>query len=389
MPQPLARPSAPRNLLDRLSRWVGSDDAPPAANDGTGLRFDAGETLQDKRRQALFADIGEFLFANGLEITPQTFNCAYDYLCGNDRALEQAIRAELHANGAISNQWVEGYFADRPRDGLDPAALSATAEKLEGELAKCIGLVDRSRGSADAYGDALAAQSNGMPGQGDALPIIERLVGLTREMLDQTRQIQLELRDSAKDARALRATLRRARQDAMIDHLTGLGNRRACEQRLKEAHAAARISGADLTIAMCDVDRFKTINDDHGHDTGDRVLRFIANLLRGASSRGYHPMRYGGEEFLLIFEGRSIDEVAPIVEDIRAEIADKSLVNQETGRPIGQVTMSFGVAAIDRDTGIGHGTRLADTALYQAKQTGRNRACFADHDGQVSPAPAG
>lgn len=179
------------------------------------------------------------------------------------------------------------------------------------------------------------------------------------------------------------AVVHEAYQMTFRDELTGLPGRRALNDRLERL-------GRNYVLAMTDVDHFKQFNDTHGHDVGDQVLRLVASLLRkvGGGGRAY---RYGGEEFTLVFPGKTIEECLPhldalrqAIETYRLQLRDKhSRPNDElqghkrrgggADRSV-SVTISIGVA--ERDAGQRTPVEVikaADQALYAAKGAGRNR----------------
>lgn len=173
---------------------------------------------------------------------------------------------------------------------------------------------------------------------------------------------------------------------AFSDELTGLPSRRALTDalmRLPELY----------TIAMIDIDHFKKLNDEHGHAAGDQVLRLIGSTLTRTEGGG-RPFRYGGEEFALLFAGKSADEALPYIEDLRETIEASTFIVRGRNRPRKRperparssrgrgrvvITVSIGVAEpeegrVDPDDVI----RAADRALYQAKRAGRNCVVVAE-----------
>jgi GGDEF domain-containing protein len=168
---------------------------------------------------------------------------------------------------------------------------------------------------------------------------------------------------------------------AYRDELTGLPGRRAFNDVMAQL-------GGTYAIAMCDVDHFKKFNDTYGHDTGDQVLRMVAAQLSqvGGGGRTY---RYGGEEFLIVFRGRSAKEAEPFVESLRRSIADRGFVLRSPDRPARKpgpakamkqtntpkVNISISIGLAERSKR--HSTPelvldAADAALYRAKDAGRN-----------------
>jgi diguanylate cyclase (GGDEF)-like protein len=168
---------------------------------------------------------------------------------------------------------------------------------------------------------------------------------------------------------------------AYLDELTGLAGRRALEEDL------LKLSG-QYVVAMADVDHFKRFNDTHGHDVGDQVLRMVATHL-GRVGGGGRPFRYGGEEFSIVFPGKTADEVITHLDEVRERIGSAPFyirgrgrkkhvdLTKARGRSGGRrtsVTISIGLA--ERDERLARPQDVlkeADKALYRAKRGGRNR----------------
>jgi diguanylate cyclase (GGDEF)-like protein len=166
----------------------------------------------------------------------------------------------------------------------------------------------------------------------------------------------------------------RIRQMAITDELTGLRNRRYALQRLDEEFARAQRNGRPLSVAIFDVDRFKQVNDRHGHAAGDDVLRAVAAMAGRACRASDLLARYGGEEFLAILPETGAAGARAIAERIRAWL---EAMRVDHGALAITVTASFGTATLD-PAGVGPPdgaglVRLADEALYRAKALGRNR----------------
>ncbi len=160
---------------------------------------------------------------------------------------------------------------------------------------------------------------------------------------------------------------------AHTDALTGLPNRATILDAAAAEFRRARAAHEPLSLAMFDIDFFKTVNDTWGHPAGDAVLEHVARILREQMRTGEYIGRFGGEEFLLVFPDTPILLAAKAVERLRAEIAQTPIVYHE--QTIG-VTISAGIAALPCDSVealIGH----ADVALYEAKREGRNRVKLA------------
>lgn len=163
-------------------------------------------------------------------------------------------------------------------------------------------------------------------------------------------------------------------KEVLTDPLTGLLNRRLLETRLDDEILRARRFGFSLSVFLIDIDRFKSVNDHHGHQAGDDVLRAIAHLLTLKSRPGDTVVRYGGEEFLLIAPRTNLETGFAVADRIRRDI--EALRTEFGGRSL-PITASFGVSCLSPDDpGASALIGRADSALYRAKHEGRNRVCL-------------
>jgi diguanylate cyclase len=370
-------------LADRLTRWArglsGKGEAEEEVDETEPQRARAGSSAHREinRRRKLYDEIGNFLFAHDLDLTPLNFGVAHDYLTGAQIGVEKAIRAVLAERGTISNGLVEEIVAEQRADEVTPEALSTMLAKVEENLSEFTGLMTESRNSAKDYGAALQEEVKGLAARADNEPVLARLVALTRSMVEKTRQVEGQLRQNEKQTHALRSSLANARRAAEHDHLTGLPNRRAFEGTLREEVALAQKEGQQLAVAFCDIDHFKVINDTHGHDTGDRVLKFVAGLLAKASNDQCHVARHGGEEFVMLFRGKTAAEACEAVDRVRQDLATRSLVNRTNGERMERVSFSAGVSNVLAYDDPRAALKAADRALYLAKEHGRNRVYLA------------
>jgi diguanylate cyclase (GGDEF)-like protein len=221
----------------------------------------------------------------------------------------------------------------------------------------------------DAAHDAGAAAATGVvsvlfePVLLDDRPIAVLAAGWTRRVeAPGERRLAIAALLAAESAVAIERAdlLARLQEQALVDGLTGLPNRRALDEALDDGVRRAERTGRPLTIAMVDVDRFKAYNDAHGHVEGDRLLTELAAAWR-AELRGDDLVgRFGGEEFLLVLPGVDPEVAGRVIERLRAAMPDA-------------VTCSFGVATWDGVEGASALVGRADAALYAAKAQGRDR----------------
>lgn len=155
---------------------------------------------------------------------------------------------------------------------------------------------------------------------------------------------------------------------SQTDPLTSLRNRRAFDERLHDAFAHAQRYERPLSLAIVDVDHFKSINDTYGHDAGDAVLRGVAKIIDSNTRQSDFAARVGGEEFAILLPETALFEALQFGEKLRASIAADSIMGH-------QVRVSVGVASFPHSLVPGQAElfRAADQALYRAKMNGRNR----------------
>jgi diguanylate cyclase (GGDEF)-like protein len=196
---------------------------------------------------------------------------------------------------------------------------------------------------------------------------------------DRERVDELEVVATQLGARlAMLRVMSETQLQASTDGLTGLPNRRNFENRVR----LLRQSGIPFTVVMTDLDRFKDLNDTHGHEAGDRALRIFAGVLR-ATLRSVDIMcRYGGEEFMVVLPGCDVTETEVVCARIREALAAATM-SGDTPR----FTASFGVMTSQPDLTLEQLIMCADSALYEAKRGGRDRAVVYDPDSELAAAP--
>ena len=191
------------------------------------------------------------------------------------------------------------------------------------------------------------------------------------EFTDEDRMTAVSLASHAVVALDNARLHRIVERQALVDGLTGLANRRQCEETLEDELARVERFGGALAVVVADLDWFKDVNDRHGHPAGDAVLREFAVLLQETVRDVDLAGRWGGEEFVLVLPGTDLEGGAQLAERIRVLLAGRTLLAVD-GSPI-PVTASFGVAAVPPAKTASELFAAADAAMYQAKRAGKNR----------------
>ncbi|MEN3113121.1 diguanylate cyclase [Uliginosibacterium paludis] len=208
-----------------------------------------------------------------------------------------------------------------------------------------------------------------------SLPVSERLLLARLEAGKRISSLQYEIEQDREEIRRFAAELavsnRRLQEVALTDSLTGFPNRRCFVERLEEIWSATQASNALLACIVIDIDRFKGINDAHGHEAGDKVLRAVSVAIRSSLRSSDLLARLGGDEFVVLCPGLSLEAAQACAERIRRAVI---AVDVTAGPHRLKPQVSLGVACRDRHTPDADAlVRQADQSLYRAKQAGRNR----------------
>jgi diguanylate cyclase len=245
------------------------------------------------------------------------------------------------------------------------APLAERTRELAEDMSQYRAVVDDMTGLLEAGSERFA------PSQRQAT------AGLLARMMQANEHLQRRLHDSEQLLKRQASEISVHMSEARTDALTGLPNRRAFDEEMARRAAEWRRHGHPLSVVMADVDHFKKLNDRHGHQAGDQVLRGVARLLRDTMRESDFVARYGGEELAVILPDTDIHEAKRAAQRARQAIQDAGFPAHEQ---LLRLSVSLGVAEmLPSDTSEGLVGR-ADAALYTAKQQGRNAAFW--HDGR-------
>ena len=208
--------------------------------------------------------------------------------------------------------------------------------------------------------------------------LVQTLVGATEQVQAQTESLEKRLSESVNEVKRLQENLETLRRLVDTDALTKLANRKAFDDEIQQACAQADKSGQSLSVALIDIDHFKSFNDKWGHQTGDQVIRFVASTIKQFSPPPRLAARYGGEEFSIVFPNEGTAKIETVVNDLREEIANRKLRRRSSNDELGKITVSAGLAQRKLGETPEALIERADQALYASKRAGRNAVTNAD-----------
>ncbi len=200
--------------------------------------------------------------------------------------------------------------------------------------------------------------------------ILVEIILETTQIAEASKALKSQLDDTTKEMEQLRNELTHVREVANTDGLTGLLNRLAFDKVLDKL--VENTTSKNACLALLDIDHFKRVNDSFGHLIGDKVIKFLASILKKHAAEHHHVARYGGEEMAVIMPDTTLAEAFYLIEQIR-KVLDKSQLKHKGEETIGKVTVSAGISSLKAVDTTYTFIERADNALYRAKETGRNK----------------
>ena len=316
-----------------LRRWLGlggvaHEECDQAAQPVVAL---VPRSLEEIAREELLQRITSFLLDNRLEVSSANLLAAHSAFSGANSRLSRKIALRQTDGEPITQEWLDEMAGGARPDGR-PGGKSEYEQMMTRLQAGVETFTTTARSARDAAGSYHVALEEhvGEMARADVTSLaLTSLADIAKAMMERTRQVEEEMRQSEKEATTLRRSLARAERDAQIDHLTGLPNRRSFEGELERHYREAQQAIEPLCVAFCDIDHFKRINDQHGHETGDRVIQAIAQVLARNSNENCHVARHGGEEFVMLYRNLTRKEVQAQLDEARDNLAQRSFVNRK------------------------------------------------------------
>ena len=338
-------------------------------------------TRQDREEQAdtVAHSANEMMARLGIPATPPNYEIWYTYFAKTNHELTDVLNGMLDRDIAFTpekNEEIRARYMKQDQDRATIAEITQTTHRIERTLARVLECVTDARKTQGEYGQSLERYSSQIQDQDttdDIASLVQSILEETLEVAGKTRSLEGRLDQSSTEIGELKRSLAQARRETMTDALTGIGNRKYFDLRLRDAINHAKKEGERLSILLADIDRFKAFNDTFGHTIGDEVLKIVARSLAECVKGRDTPARYGGEEFAVILPQTGLRDAVTLAEHIRKGLASRKLKNRKTGEDFGNVTISIGVAQYVLGESREAFVHRADQALYRAKSTGRNK----------------
>jgi diguanylate cyclase len=311
--------------------------------------------------------------------TPENISIWYHYELADkprlNQELDRLLARDARFTGELCRQLYQRFFVEHDHQQLE--LLRQAMKKLIDVLGEQ--LTTFSQG-VDSYADILGACQLQLE---NSVPDASELKTLVDKLIEETHLVQCTGCSASEKVSALqneitqlKTSLHELEQTALVDSLTGVGNRRAFDQYLESEIDSAANNGQHCCLLLIDIDHFKVFNDRFGHQVGDRVLKFIANTIKHSVKGRDLVTRYGGEEFAVILPTTEYGGGKAVAEGIVNAVAQTKLTiggASESGkRDLGKISVSIGMSGFRRGDSVESLFERADKCLYEAKTRGRN-----------------
>ena len=314
--------------------------------------------------------------ADALDPTPNTFEVLYTHF-GDISPDVRKVIDRLDSNGKKLTMKICGeLYKKYLSDAKESEQVQEAGDRIQQTIESVSSSVKGVKKASTAYGSRLSdATSKIMESDNpeEIQKILDSVVNDTQKMVGQNQKLEAELERSVAAVSALQEDFENMRKEALTDSLTGLSNRKYFDQEIITVDGQSIDSGMPYCLILMDIDFFKKFNDNFGHQVGDQVLRLVGKTLNDNVKGQDITARYGGEEFAILLPRTELNGAMRLADKLREEVQSKELVNRKSGKKMGKITVSGGVAQSVPGQTIDDLIERADKALYQAKENGRNQ----------------
>jgi len=321
-----------------------------------------------------------FLDENHISPTPVNYLIGYEKAANRDEVMVRALEKRSGRSGIIDGHLLKDLFDEFYLSEPD-ANFYSQMGGIQQMLTQMLKQVADAGDGVSNYSKTLESsldQLQANPGSESVEQVVRGLVEATQLVAKSNEDLQETLSDVQHEADVLKTELEEVRKESEVDAMTGLLNRRKLTQLLDRQIVEAKSAGTPLSLLLLDIDHFKKFNDTFGHLIGDEVIRRVGATVKRHVRGTDIAARFGGEEFTIALPDTSMDGALTVAKTIHAGISKLALVKKSTKEKLPGITVSVGVASLGPDDDQESILDRADSALYRAKQTGRNRIISED-----------
>lgn len=318
----------------------------------------------------------DHLNQDGLSPTPDNFAVYYAYYADTNPNLKMSMSALLDQFGKLTQSaCTELYLAHLSLEA-ENKVLQNTTQSISQEISNVMQVLERQADDTSQFSQTLNTFSGSLQTNISAEQLraaVTRVANETRVMAEQNQRLHAQLAHSTQELTEMRYNLDEVRKASLIDPLTNIGNRKYFADELQRVLAEAEENGSPVSLLIGDIDHFKKFNDTFGHLVGDEVLKLVAKTLVENLKGRDIIARYGGEEFVILLPQTTVQDAEKVANQLRSILATKQVRRRRTNETLGVVTISVGATQYKNKEDTDAFIDRADAALYEAKQTGRNK----------------
>jgi diguanylate cyclase len=312
---------------------------------------------------------------HNIPITPRNYTVYYNYVSGDNSELSKAVDAIIEKGQTIDDEKIKNLYFQFCTE-KDETGLRNLRNDLQKILTTILGEITGFTGQTEKFetlvSNSVAKLSDDASVQ-EIKDVVNEIIVATKKIGGFGNTIQHKLKETTDELEAIKKDFEKAKNEALMDFLTGVPNRKAFDKKLAVCIDDALSNNEDLCLLMIDIDYFKRFNDKFGHIIGDEVLKIVARHVKEIVRGRDFFARFGGEEFVVILPQTPLSGAKTVAENIRDFFDRTKLKVVSTSKNLGKVTVSIGAAIYRYGELLEDLINRSDQALYFAKNAGRNR----------------
>jgi len=314
----------------------------------------------------------------GISVTPHNYTVWYRYVRGDDPELISVIDTISEAREQFTQDVMDSLFLQFC-DDIDETELIRLRDELQTMVTELYRTVSDLAGESSGFTAAMihcAHELTDAESVQEIREVVAQIVDQARAFGEKSAQVEEGLDAVQVELESLRAALSLLQDEIRRDELTGIANRKAFDEALTRQISLSRRRNRVFSLIMIDIDHFKRVNDTYGHLIGDEILKYVAQRIDARVRHEDLAARFGGEEFMVLLPETTGESALMVAEGIRSAFENTSLQSESGDEMPGMVTVSAGVAEYCFGESAHDLVERVDSALYRAKNSGRNQVCF-------------
>lgn len=307
--------------------------------------------------------------------TPSNYAIWYEYVTGDNEKLISAIKALDTQKTIFTPEVLDKLYNEYISDAHE-AAVNKLSSSVREVIHDFLDKVYNEGQGLSNYAQTLASfssQIENVTHLDDIKELIHHLLSETKKREDATQSMQTSLEGMALEMKKLRIEVAKINSETTTDPLTKINNRRAFDVEIEGFITISREDPKPLCLIMVDIDHFKKFNEKFSHSVGDKVLRFVASLIKNNIKGSDSVSRYDGDQLAILLPETNFEGALALAEIIRARLAKQTLSDSAEKKELGTITASFGVSTYQYGESSEQLITNAESALRDAKDTGRNK----------------